>query len=75
MQQELTPERVMEMGKMWGEKYLSLLSPEERLAGLKPEERLTGLKLEERLDGLPIKEIRAYLHKLENKKGSGSPSE
>ncbi|MDM8557010.1 hypothetical protein QUF75_19975 [Desulfococcaceae bacterium HSG7] len=60
-QEELTPERVMEMGKMLGDAYLALLSPEERLA---------GLKLEDRLAGLSIKEIREYLHKLENKKNS-----
>jgi hypothetical protein len=64
MEQELTPERVMEIGKMWGDTYLSLLSPEERLAGLKLEERLAGLKLEERLAGFSIKEITEYLHNL-----------
>ncbi len=40
---------------MWGDTYLSLLSPEERLA---------GLKLEERLAGFSIKEITEYLHNL-----------
>ena len=36
MQQELTPERVMEMGKMWGDTYLSLLSPESALPDFLP---------------------------------------
>jgi hypothetical protein len=43
MEKELTPERVMEIGKMWGEWYLKGLSPEQRLAGLGPEDRLAGL--------------------------------
>ena len=35
---------------------LSILKPEQRLAGLKPEERLSGLKPEERLSGLKPEE-------------------
>ncbi len=61
MDYELTPERVMEIGKMWGKSYLKSLPPEERLYGLKPEERLAGLKSEEILARLSVKEIEAYL--------------
>jgi hypothetical protein len=55
----LTPEDVTKIGKMWGKSYLSLLTPEERLAGLKPEERLAGLKLAE---------IEDYLNQLKSQK-------
>ena len=54
---ELTVEKVVEMGKFWGQSYLSSLNPEERLAGLGAEERLAGLGAEERLTGLAEKEI------------------
>jgi hypothetical protein len=54
---ELTPEQLMEMGKMWGDWYLSELSVEQRLAGLAPAERLRGLKPEERLRGLKPQEV------------------
>ena len=47
MSVELTPQRVIEMGKKWEELFLKGISVEERLAGLKPEERLSGLKPEE----------------------------
>jgi len=68
MQNELTPEQVMEIGKMWRDIYLSAIPPEKRLAGLKPEERLAGLKPEERLTGLSAKEIEDYLRKLKSRK-------
>ncbi len=55
MEQELTPEKLIEMGKKWGDLYLRSLPPEERLKGLGPEERLKGLSAEE---------IEAYLRKL-----------
>ena len=67
---ELTPEKVREVGKIWGKTYLSWLSPEERLMGLKPEEQLMGLKPEERLAGLPfseIEELEEHLKKLKQK--------
>jgi len=76
MDDELTPERVIEMGKMWGddmldmmpvEEVLSRFHPQELLAGLQPEERLAGLQPEERLAGLKreeIEEIEAYLQRL-----------
>jgi len=44
---ELTPEEVMEMGKFWGKSYLSLLKPEELLAGLDAKEFLSILSTEE----------------------------
>ena len=64
MGQELTPEIVIEMGKEWGDLYLSSLPPEERLKGLGPEERLKGLGPEEILKCLSAEEIEAYLRKL-----------
>ncbi|QTA93618.1 hypothetical protein [Desulfonema magnum] len=77
MKQELTPEEVIEMGKIWGDIYLSTLPPEERLKGLGPEERLRGLGpkelvravgIEELLKGMSVKEIEAYLRKRKKKK-------
>ena len=65
MEIELTPEKVMKMGKKWQELVLSGLKPEEvlsrfsaedRLIGLKPEERLKGLGLEDRLMGLGLED-------------------
>ncbi len=58
---ELTPEKVREMGKMWGDLILSGMSvdevlarysPEDRLKGLSPEEVLSRYRPEERLKGL-----------------------
>ena len=68
MQQELTPEQVIEDGKIFGEFCLSNLSVEERLKGLKPEDCFKFFKPEERLKGLSIKEIEAYIRKLKEKK-------
>ncbi len=65
----LTAEDVTKIGKMWGKSYLSMLKPEERLAGLKPEERLVGLKPEERLAGLKqaeIEELEDYINQLKS---------
>ena len=73
MERELTPEKVIERGKMLGDLYLKSLPPEERLKGLgaeevlknfKPEEVLKNFKPEERLKGLSAEEIEAYLRKL-----------
>jgi hypothetical protein len=58
---ELTPEKVMEMGKFWGKSYLSLLKPEELLAGLDAKERLAGLDAKEFLSVLSIEEIEKFL--------------
>jgi hypothetical protein len=77
MEQELTPEKVIERGKMLGDLYLKSLPPEERLKGLgpeevlknfKPEEVLKNFKPEERLKGLSAEEIEAYLRKLKKNK-------
>ncbi|NOQ34897.1 MAG: hypothetical protein GQ569_03280 [Methylococcaceae bacterium] len=57
MSSELTPEKVMEMGKFWGESYLHSLTPEERASGLSIKERLAGLGVKERLLDLDTKEI------------------
>jgi hypothetical protein len=45
MSLELTPEQISEMGKMWGNVYLSGLGVEERLAGLSLKEVLPHFKL------------------------------
>lgn len=66
MSNELTPEKVMEMGEKWIDLVLATLppqevlehyQPEERLKGLHPEERLKGLRPEERLKGLRPEEV------------------
>lgn len=62
---ELTAEQLIEMGKFWGESYLSTLSPKERLMGMDEKEILSevdhqkilaNLDAKERLEGLDIKE-------------------
>ncbi len=77
MQTELTPEHVEEMGKLFGEQFLSSLPPEKRVMGLKPEDRMKGLtpeeifsmfKPEDRMKGLTPEEIQTYLDKLKEKK-------
>ena len=81
MNNELTPEKVMEIGEKWidmilaslpPEKVLKYVEPEERLRGLEPEERLRGLEPEERLRGLTPEEIEAYLQKLKMQKKLGN---
>jgi len=67
MKGELTPEKVMEMGKQWGDWYLSNLTVEQRLAGLNAEQRLAGLNAEQRLAGLTPEEIENYLLTLKAK--------
>lgn len=67
MESELTPEKVMEIGKEWEALFLNFIPVERRLAGLKPEERLAGLKPEERLAGLKLEEIEAYLKEIKQK--------
>jgi hypothetical protein len=65
MKEELTPEKVMEIGRMFKKIVLSDLSEDDILAAygrerllrrFTPEERLTGLKPEERLTGLKPEE-------------------
>ncbi|MCP4755678.1 MAG: hypothetical protein GY866_32850 [Proteobacteria bacterium] len=77
MQTELTPEHVEEMGKLFGEQFLSSLPPEERVKGLKPHERVKGLKpeeifsmfkLEEIFSRFKPEEIQAYLDRLKKNK-------
>jgi len=63
-QTEITPAKIKEMGKMWGEFILSTLPVEERLKGLRPEEVLSTFRPEERLKGLKPKVIEAYLRKI-----------
>ncbi len=66
MSTELTSEKVMEMGKFWGESYLSLLNPKERLAGLNAKERVDGLNVKERMTGLSIEELETYLQQIKS---------
>ena len=70
MEYELTPEKVMEIGKGFEDAFLACLpidkrlkglKPEERVAGLRPEERVAGLKPEERIAGLKPEDILASL--------------
>jgi len=60
---ELTPKEVLEMGRKWGKRYLSMLSPED-MDVIPLEKRLAGIPTEKRLAGIPPKEIRAYLRSL-----------
>ncbi len=63
---ELTPEKVEEMGRIFGDHLLSTLPPEEVLSRFEPKERVKGLTPEkvlsmyepkERLKGLTPEEI------------------
>ena len=72
MKYELTPERVMEIGKGFEDAFLACLPIDKRLKGLKPEdilarfkpeERIAGLKPEDILAGLSAEDIMAYLNK------------
>ena len=67
MEIELTPEKVMEMGKMWEELFLRHVPVERKLAGLNAKEILAGLKPKERLAGLNAKEILDNLSPKERK--------
>jgi|688.fasta_scaffold248671_2 hypothetical protein len=70
----ITPETVMEQGRLLRKSLLAVLTPEERLAGvpvsdrlagLAPEERLAGLAPEERLAGLTEEEMVALMKQIE----------
>ncbi|MEE4355174.1 MAG: hypothetical protein V2I97_01825 [Desulfococcaceae bacterium] len=54
---ELTPEKVIEMGKKWADLILSGLSTEDRLKGLEPEEVLSRYKPEEVLSRYRPEEV------------------
>jgi hypothetical protein len=54
---ELTPEKVMEMGKMWADLILSGMSVEDRLRGLGPDEILSRYKPEEVLSRYKPEEV------------------
>ena len=80
MEYELTPEKVMEIGKGFEDAFLACLPIEKRLKGLKPEERMAGLKPEDIfarfkpediLGSLSDKDIMAYI----DKKGKGVKAE
>jgi hypothetical protein len=77
MNTELTPEKIMEMGRFWDETYLSQFNSKERLEGLNPKERLEGLNEKEILSvvdhqkilaDLPIEEIENFLRKVKEEK-------
>ena len=64
MDEGLTPEMVMEVGRKMMLRNLSYLTIEERLAGLKPKERLAGMKPKDwlsELDSSELKEIEEYI--------------
>ena len=59
MQFELTPEHVMEIGKLWGDAFLSTLSNEKKLELVKDipvHERLKDVPVHERLKDVPVHE-------------------
>ena len=57
MEYELTPERVMEIGKGFEDAFLACLPIDKRLKGLKPEDILARFKPEERMVGLKPEDI------------------
>jgi hypothetical protein len=70
---QLTSKKIMEMGEIFGKRYLELLPPEERLKGIPddvrvkgiPDDvRLKGIPVEDRLVGLSDKEIIEFLKKM-----------
>jgi hypothetical protein len=72
MEYELTPEKVMEIGKGFEDAFLACLPIDKRLKGLKPEdifarfkpeERIAGLKLEDILANSSAEDIMAYVNK------------
>ena len=67
MKYELTPERVMEIGKGFEDAFLAYLPIEKRLQGLKPEDIFARFKPEDILGSLSDEDIMAYI----NKKGKG----
>ncbi len=70
MDTDITPEHVQEMGKIFGEHFLSSLPPEERVKGLKPRDRVKGLEPNEVLSVYKPEDIRAFLDQLEKKNDS-----
>ena len=57
MEYELTPEKVMEIGKGFEDAFLACLPIDKRLKGLKPEDILARFKPEERMAGLKPEDI------------------
>ena len=57
MEYELTPEKVMEIGKGFEDAFLACLPIDKRLKGLKPEDILARFKPEERMVGLKPEDI------------------
>ena len=64
MQIDLTPEYITELGKIWGEAFLTNIPVEQRLAGLKPEDVVRNYRVEEILASLKPEEIERYLRKI-----------
>jgi hypothetical protein len=58
---ELTAEKVMEMGEIFGKRYLELLPPEKRVEGLPARDRIAGLSDEEIFEVIPPKDLLAKL--------------
>jgi hypothetical protein len=59
MEYELTPEKVMEIGKGFEDAFLAHLSIDKRLKGLSPEDIFARFKPEERIAGLKPEDVLA----------------
>ena len=59
MNQEMTVEDVMKMGRALRKQAIASASPAERLAGMAPQERLAGMAPQERLAGMTPEELLA----------------
>ncbi|KHD05135.1 hypothetical protein PN36_09980 [Candidatus Thiomargarita nelsonii] len=60
MSLELTPKQITEMGKMWGDVYLSGLGVDERLAGLPPKEVMSHFKPQDVLPYFKAQDVLPY---------------
>ncbi|MFZ4657776.1 MAG: hypothetical protein ACOYNY_12235 [Caldilineaceae bacterium] len=57
LEEELTPQDLIESGREWRDLLLASMTPEERLAGMAPAERLAGMAPAERLAGMTPEEM------------------
>ena len=53
---ELTPEYLIEKGKVFLDTVLEQMTPEERLSGMSYQDRLQGIPSKDRLEGVPSQE-------------------
>ncbi len=52
---EVTPESLIEFGKLWGDDYIKNSPIEKRLEGIPDKKRLEGISDKKRLEGIPVK--------------------